>query len=688
MADKEKDYTNRDNGYTPKRTTPKQQQTTHSETEQAAQQPTVQEQNNTQPVTTETEQPAPQTETQETSVQPVMSTNTQVLQPQDSNETQQQNVDVTANKNAAMKSVYDFYRKNGNVSRYNGVDYVMQNGRAIPLFKDVDTMLGVDGKYHQFDADGNMMNDEYAGKYTLTDGGNELLNNMFDYFDAHGFDDKSVYNYDFMRTEGNVGNMYELAKSLGVETGKPGWKQRLLDKVKEEYRNRNSNTTEAQNYFDEANMPVASEPVVNTDASGNEDAIQPEEINEFFQKAKKFHTTQKDNPAMYSYRQQYVKDFQKYMADFMEKHPSIKERVQNGINWRGKDGKEFFPVDGNYGQNTTSVMWHILDMIGGEDAVGAFGGQYNPNTDSFEPNDDNDAAREYYEGLGLTADERHEKKRLERQQKLTNMANLFSGIGDTISGSQGVQVKDKSDEITQDAELIDKKKADNEKDYKDRMDALRKRFDDARTERRKEAIQLAMMREQQRFNAEQAELDRKYKKEMQNEEFDWKSKEAAKELDARLRMAREENENRYKIAMLNADASVAAAGGKLKMNNVAKLGSTTITVSPDSEKNFYNSFKSQNAGYYFPNGMQIPSEIAREFNKLKGADDAETQTIIESIYNIIRTSPNDSYSANGATLTRQQVLDYYEKQVLDIANSFSSRYQQSEQATFTPGEFD
>jgi len=647
--------------------------TTTQSVPQIVQQPEVVEQ----PTQQITEQPAvvEQQTTQQTTEQPIVEEQQTTTTEQQQNESTPTTIDTTANRNAAAKSVYDFYRNSGQISNYNGIDYIMQNGKAIPLFKDKNTMLGIDGKYHSFGEDGNLSNDEYVSQYNFTPGGEELLNNAFDYFDAHNGDTKSIYNTDFLKTEGGTSNMYDLATSFDINTRKWGWKKELLNRIKEEYNKRNSGTTEAQNLFDQNNMPVVAEPVVNKTADGNDDTITPEEANEFFKMCKQFHTTQRDNPSMYSTRQQYVKDFQKYMADFMEKHPALKERVQQGISWTGKNGEKF-PVDGNYGQNTTSVMFHMLDMIGGEDAVNAFGGQYNPATDNYEPFETNDSAREYMEGLGLTADERHEKKRLERVQRLQNFSNLLSGVGDTIAASQGVQVKDKTQDIAQEAELLEQKKIDNEKTYKARMDELKKRFDDARTEKQKQMIAIAMEREKMAHDSKENEKNRQFQTAQDDKKLAWEGEKTRMELANALKIAREHNASAERMNNVASEAQVAAAGGSLKTDTVCALGSNSVYVRNEERDRFYNSVASAGLKRLIPNGLKIDEVpgLVKAFNNIGHVEPKKVQKIIEDGYNAIANSPLESFSINGGTMSKKELLDYYEYSINQLAAPYQPQY--------------
>ena len=406
------------------------------------------------------------------------------------------------------------------------------------------------------------------------DDAKEVENTVFDWMDVHGVNSLSADNLRTLMDEGILGS------KLSAYASKKGIKfdglsrERTLRALTEDYKARQEKSKAKNSSFGDLKFIEQKKPATVVNADGSSQELPPEAVNEIVQIAKQYNVLLNKEPAMLM-NDPNTKNFQQDMADYAAKY---------GIDLKKLQGHDILVDAGHLGQNTVGTLITLLTQVASEPQLNYLGLQSTPDgIKEFVPDDT--WLKDMFDKKALEQESEFELKRNKRLKNWESLSQTVSSIGDVISGSQGVEVKDKTQEFKAASNKLEETYFGIKKDYQDRMSALDKEQKDAKSKR--EQLQLEMYKNyiQMQHNKDMAYLNNKLDLAKIKVQQDF----TGKQNDLNRAVTREGQRLDYDASMARTKAAEnqakATAGAKTDVGIVLKNGS--IKINKGSEDAYF-----------------------------------------------------------------------------------------------------
>lgn len=493
---------------------------------------------------------------------------------------------TTSSRSDITKMLQDSY--GDKLLKRNGIWYGMDNGSIVPIVDENGVVTLKNGLKKRIDSNGNVVDyvkEEEVSRENETpherrmrerdDDAKEVENTVFDWMDVHGVTSLSPDNLRTLMDEGVLGS------KLSAYASKKGIKfdglsrEKTLRALTEDYKSRQEKFKDKSSSFGDLKFIEQKKPATVVNADGSNKEMPPEAVNEIIQIAKKYNVLLNKKPAMLM-NDPNTKNFQQDMADYAARY---------GIDLQKLQGRDLLVDAGHLGQNTVGSLITLLTQVASEPQLNYLGLQSTPDgVKEFIPDDT--WLKDLFDKKALDQESEFELKRNKRLKNWESLSQTVSSIGDVISGSQGVEVKDKTQEFKAASDKLETTYFGIKKDYQDRMTALDKEQKDAKSKREQLQIEMYKNYIQMQHNKDMAYLNNK----LDLGKLKYQQDFTGKQNDLNRAVQRDGQRLQYESDMARAEAAKAnarsAAGAKTDVGILLRNGS--IKINKGSEGAYFS----------------------------------------------------------------------------------------------------
>ena len=371
-----------------------------------------------------------------------------------------------------------------------------------------------DGVLYANYRDGNLHRvTDYNGNYVLKDGsvidkdGNNIVTNDQTKALSNRFRDRI---FEWMDTYGADSITRDKLRTIMHEEGMDGWKAyrktnnkmgniaftgEMLRELKNEYFLSNPKRAAAANAID-VNYMDGTVTTSLKDGDGNAISVDAIEALEFIKKAQKI--IGKNGYIAPHLDPDKTRELQKLCKEYSDENGDL-------ISQFLKEGEEF-KIDEVAGNQTFTVFTGLLSMLPDE-LLNSTGLKRYPDGSINKAEYSDEWLSNDLENNKLSKDKEFDLKRNKRIRNLQSFMSILANIGDTIKGAGGAKVEDRSEEINNVFDKIDKQYDAINSDYNARIDALQKAQREESDKRKQWQLKLAEMEITHQMNKELRGLD-------------------------------------------------------------------------------------------------------------------------------------------------------------------------------------